>query len=61
MPEQHGCTGAPPRRSRTSGSKREEVKRVTKARLIYAAVMLLLIVQALFLAIGTPSGFYDGN
>jgi hypothetical protein len=34
---------------------------VTKARLIFAAVMLLLIVQALLLAIGTPNGFYDGN
>jgi len=34
---------------------------VTKARLIYAAVLLLLIVQALLLAVGTPCGFYDGN
>jgi hypothetical protein len=35
---------------------------VNKARLIYAAVMLLLIVQALLLAVGSPPlGFYDGN
>jgi hypothetical protein len=35
---------------------------VTKARLIFAAVMLLLIVQALLLALGAaPCGFYDGN
>ena len=34
---------------------------MNKARLIYAAVMLLLIVQALTLAVGTPTGFYDGN
>jgi hypothetical protein len=35
---------------------------VNKARLIYAAVMLLLIAQALVLALGAvPSGFFDGN
>jgi hypothetical protein len=34
---------------------------VNKARFIYAAVMLLLIVQALLLALSTPTGFYDGN
>jgi hypothetical protein len=34
---------------------------MTKARLIFAAVMLLLIVQALLLAAGTPVGFFDGN
>jgi hypothetical protein len=35
---------------------------VNKARLIYAAVMLLLIAQALLLAMGSPPfGFYDGN
>jgi hypothetical protein len=35
---------------------------VNKARVIYAAVMLLLIVQALLLALGSPPfGFFDGN
>jgi hypothetical protein len=35
---------------------------VSKARLIYAAVMLLLVAQALVLAMGAPPfGFYDGN
>jgi hypothetical protein len=34
---------------------------VSKARLIYAAVMLLLIVQALLLAVSTPTGYFDGN
>jgi hypothetical protein len=34
---------------------------VTKARLIFAAVMLLLIVQALLLAVDVPVGFFDGN
>ena len=35
---------------------------MNKARLIYAAVMLLLIVQALLLAFGTgPTGYFDGN
>jgi hypothetical protein len=35
---------------------------VNKARLIYAAVMLLLLAQALLLAVGSPPfGFYDGN
>jgi hypothetical protein len=35
---------------------------VNKARLIYATVMLLLIVQALLLAVGSPPlGFFDGN
>jgi hypothetical protein len=36
---------------------------MTKARVIFAAVMLLLIVQALLLAfIQAPSlGFFDGN
>jgi hypothetical protein len=34
---------------------------VTKARFIYAAVMLLLIVQALLLATGTPLGYFDGS
>jgi hypothetical protein len=36
---------------------------VTKARVIYAAVMLLLIVQALLLACGAPPtlGYFDGN
>jgi hypothetical protein len=34
---------------------------VNKARLIFAAVMLLLIVQALLLAIGSPLGYFDGN
>jgi len=28
---------------------------------IFAAVMLLLIVQALLLSMGTPLGFFDGN
>ena len=35
---------------------------MTKARVILAAVMLLLIVQALLLAVGAPPlGFFDGN
>jgi hypothetical protein len=35
---------------------------MNKARLIYAAVMLLLLAQALLLAFGSPPlGFYDGN
>ncbi len=35
---------------------------MNKARVIFAAVMLLLIVQALVLALGSPPlGFYDGN
>ena len=32
-----------------------------KARAIFSAVMLLLIVQALLLASLTPMGFFDGN
>ena len=35
---------------------------MTNARVIFAAVMLLLIVQALLLALGAPPlGFFDGN
>jgi len=35
---------------------------MTKSRLIFAAVMLLLIVQSLLLAFGAPPvGFFDGN
>jgi hypothetical protein len=35
---------------------------MNKARLIYVAAMLLLIVQALLLAMdAVPTGFYDGN
>ena len=34
---------------------------MTNARVIFAAVMLLLIVQALLLALGAPLGFFDGN
>jgi hypothetical protein len=35
---------------------------VNKSRLIYVAVMILLIVQALVLALGAvPVGFFDGN
>jgi hypothetical protein len=34
---------------------------MTKARLIFAAVMLLLIAQALLLACEAPLGFFDGN
>jgi hypothetical protein len=34
---------------------------MTNARVIFAAVMLLLIVQALLLAISTPLGMFDGN
>ncbi len=35
---------------------------MNKARVIFAAVMLLLIVQALLLAIGSPPlGYFDGN
>ena len=34
---------------------------MNKARFIFAAVMLLLIVQALLLALSTPVGFFDGN
>ena len=32
-----------------------------KARLIFVAVMLLLLVQALLLASSTPLGFFDGT
>jgi hypothetical protein len=34
---------------------------VNKGRFIFAAVMLLLIAQALLLALSTPLGFFDGN
>jgi hypothetical protein len=34
---------------------------VTKARVIFAAVMLLLIAQALLLSIAAPLGMFDGN
>jgi hypothetical protein len=34
---------------------------VNKGRIIFSAVMLLLIVQALLLALSTPVGFFDGN
>jgi hypothetical protein len=35
---------------------------VNKARVIFVAVMLLLVVQALLLAMDSvPLGFYDGN
>jgi hypothetical protein len=34
---------------------------VNKSRIIFSAVMLLLIAQALLLALGTPVGFFDGN
>jgi len=35
---------------------------MNKARLIFVAVMLLLIVQALLVGLGSPPlGFYDGN
>ena len=34
---------------------------MTNARVIFAAVMLLLIVQALLFALQTPLGFFDGN
>jgi hypothetical protein len=35
---------------------------VTKARLIYAAAMLLLVIQALLLAFdAVPMGFFDGH
>ena len=34
---------------------------MTNTRVIFAAVMLLLIVQALLLGIGAPLGFFDGN
>jgi hypothetical protein len=35
---------------------------VNKARLIYAAVMLLLVIQALLLALGSvPTGVFDGD
>jgi hypothetical protein len=35
---------------------------VNKARLIFAAVMLLLIAQALLVAVGSPPfGYFDGN
>jgi hypothetical protein len=34
---------------------------VNKGRIIFSAVMLLLIAQALLLAISTPMGFFDGN
>ena len=34
---------------------------MTNARVIFAAVMLLLIVQALLLAVSAPLGFFDGS
>jgi hypothetical protein len=35
---------------------------VNKARLIYVAVMMLLIAQAIFLALGSvPMGYFDGD
>ena len=34
---------------------------MTKAGVIFAAVMLLLVVQALLLALEAPLGFFDGN
>jgi len=34
---------------------------VTKARLIFIAVMLLLFAQAILLAISVPFGYFDGN
>lgn len=34
---------------------------MNKARFIFSAVMLLLIVQALLLALSTPMGYFDGN
>lgn len=34
---------------------------MNKARFIFAAVVLLLIVQALLLALSTPMGYFDGN
>jgi hypothetical protein len=35
---------------------------ISGARLIFLAVMLLLVVQALFVALGsTPLGFFDGG
>jgi hypothetical protein len=34
---------------------------MTRARVIFAAVMLLLIVQAFLLALQAPLGFFDGN
>ena len=35
---------------------------MTNARVIFAAVMLLLIVQALLLSVAMPPlGFFDGN
>jgi hypothetical protein len=34
---------------------------VNKARLIFVAVMVLLLAQALFLAFGAPTGYFDGN
>ena len=34
---------------------------MNKARFIFASVMLLLIVQALLLALSTPMGYFDGN
>jgi hypothetical protein len=56
-----GCTGALPKPCRTSGSKGGG-ETVNKARLMFAAVMLLLIVQALLLALGSPPlGYFDGN
>jgi hypothetical protein len=55
-----GFTGVPPKLCRTSGSRKGGDK-VNKARLIFAAVMLLLIVQALLLGLGTPLGYFDGT
>jgi hypothetical protein len=34
---------------------------MTNARVIFAAVMLLLIVQALLLSVAAPLGFFDGS
>ncbi len=35
---------------------------MNKARLIYVAVMMLLVVQALVLALGAvPMGYFDGD
>jgi hypothetical protein len=35
---------------------------ISKARLIFLAVMVALVIQALFLALGAvPCGFFDGS
>jgi hypothetical protein len=34
---------------------------VTKARLIFMAVMVLLALQAFVAAVGSPTGYFDGN